>query len=304
MEEMENKGKKIISSLAVLTAVAGGIGAINTFVSKMTQTLLYRYHKDEYKEGKLETRYQGKSIYIKNKQGIRLRGVLIEEEKANKTIIILHPFGLQAEDMSLFVPFFKKRIANVNVLVIDACAHGQSDGYIRGFGIRDVEDVTSWVAYVQKEYGQEHAIILYGKETGANTILNAAGKHTIKGIKAIISDGAYTSAYDILGERLVKDYKVVKFPILSLLKRKIQREVKMNIKESSVDNVKHNDIPTLYVHTKNDDFVPLPHVYALYNANRGKKDLFILKDERYVYELEETDAFKNTLVTFLNTYVK
>lgn len=301
---MENKGKKIVSSLAVLTAVAGGVGVINTFVSKMTKTLLYRYSKEPYEPGILETKYQGKSVYIKNNQGVKLRGIMIAEDNADTTLVILHPFGLQANDMDLFVPFFKERMQDTNILLVDACGHGQSDGYIRGFGLRDVDDVANWLEYLQKEYDKNHKVIMYGKEAGANTLLNAAGKQKIRGVKAIISDGAYTSIYDILGERLVKDYKVVKFPTLSLLKRKIQREVKMNIKESTVNNVRHNDIPTLYIHTKNDDFVPLQHVYPLYNANRGRKDLFVLKDERYLYELKETDAFKKTFHTFLDKYTK
>lgn len=300
---MKNKGKKVVSSLAVVTALAGGVSVINTFVSKMSKTLLYRYQKDAYQPGELETKYQGKSVYLKNSQGIKLRAISIAEPTANKTVVILHPFGLQANDMSLFVPFFKDKIPNANILVLDACSHGQSDGYIRGFGLRDVEDISLWVKYLQKQNGKEHAIILYGKEAGANTILNAAGKQKISGVKALISDGAYTSVYNILGERLVKDYKVVKYPTLTLLKRKIQKEVKMNIKESTVDNVRHNDIPTLYLHTKKDDFVPLQHVYALFNANRGKKELFVLKDERYLYELKETDAFKKTLTSFIDTYV-
>lgn len=304
MVEMENKGKKIVSSLAVLTAVAGGVGVINTFVSKMTKTLLYRYSKEPYEPGILETKYQGKSVYIKNNQGVKLRGIMIAEDNADTTLVILHPFGLQANDMDLFVPFFKERMQDTNILLVDACGHGQSDGYIRGFGLRDVDDVANWLEYLQKEYDKNHKVIMYGKEAGANTLLNAAGKQKIRGVKAIISDGAYTSIYDILGERLVKDYKVVKFPTLSLLKRKIQREVKMNIKESTVNNVRHNDIPTLYIHTKNDDFVPLQHVYPLYNANRGRKDLFVLKDERYLYELKETDAFKKTFHTFLDKYTK
>jgi len=301
---MKNKGKKIASSLAIVTAIAGGVSVINTFVCKVTKTLLYRYQKEEYKPGELETKYQGKSIYIKNSQGIKLRGIVIEEPNANKTVMILHPFGLQANDMSLFVPFFKDKIPNANILVLDACSHGQSDGYIRGFGIRDADDVSVWVKHLQKQFGKEHSIILYGKEAGANAILNAAGKLKIGGVKALISDGAYTSVYDILGERLVKDYKVVKYPTLTLLKRRIQKEIKINIKESTVDNVRHNDIPTLYIHTKKDDFVPLQHVYALYNANRGKKELFVLKDERYLYELKETDVFKKTFTIFIDTYVK
>mgnify|MGYP007100775363 CR=1 FL=1 len=37
--------------------------------------------------------------------------------------------------------FFKERYPDWNILLVDACAHGQSDGYIRGLGIKDVKDL-------------------------------------------------------------------------------------------------------------------------------------------------------------------
>ena len=205
--------------------------------------------------------------------------------------------------MSLYVPFFKERYPSWNILLIDACAHGQSDGYIRGLGIKDLNDLVCWNEYLLKEYGKDHQIILYGKEAGANTILKAASKHLLKNVKAIISDGAYTSVYDILAYRIVKDYKVIKFPTIQMIRHKIKQEIKINIKESYPLMLKHNDIPTLFIHMKNDDFVPLDMVYPLYNANRGNKELFVLKDERYLYELKETDDFKNTLKNFIFEYV-
>ena len=294
---MNNKGKKVVTSLAVLAGLASGAGALNMFVNRTVKSIIYRHHKDDDKPSILET------IYIKNKQDIRLRGILVEETSATKTLIILHPFALEAKDMSLYVPFFKERYPSWNILLIDACAHGQSDGYIRGLGIKDVNDLVCWNEYLLKEYGKDHQIILYGKEAGANTILKAASKHLLKNVKAIISDGAYTSVYDILAYRIVKDYKVIKFPTIQMIRHKIKQEIKINIKESYPLMLKHNDIPTLFIHMKNDDFVPLDMVYPLYNANRGNKELFVLKDERYLYELKETDDFKNTLKNFIFEYV-
>lgn len=301
---MENKGKKIATGLAILSVFAGGATIVNSFVTKTAKALLYRHHRDEDKPGMLENEYGAESIYIKNEQGIKLRGLFIKEEMANKTLVILHPFALEAKDMSLYVPFFKERIKDCNVLLIDASAHGQSDGYIRGLGIKDVKDLVLWNKYLIKNFGNDHKIIMYGKECGANTILNAAGKHVLKNVIAIISDGAYTSVYDILGYRLENDYKMPKFPTISLLKKKISREVKINIKEDTVSLVKHNDIPTLYFHSKEDDFVPLSHVYPLYNASRGSKVLFVVKEERYLNEIEESNEFKSTFVDFIEKYVK
>ena len=301
---MNKKGKKVFTSLAVLAGVATSAGTLNAFVNRTVKAMLYRHHKEDDKPSILETKYDGKSIYIKNNQGIKLRGILIDEIDAKKTLVILHPFALEAKDMALYVPFFKERYPRWNILLIDACGHGQSDGYIRGLGIKDVNDLVCWNRYLINEYGNDHQIILYGKEAGANTILKASSKHLLKNVKAIISDGAYTSVYDILGHRMIKDYKMPKFPTMRMIKRKIKQEIKINIKESYPLLVKHNDIPTLFIHMKEDDFVPLSMVYPLYNANRGSKVLFVLKDERYLYELEETDDFKNTLKDFISKYIE
>ncbi|MFQ6793460.1 alpha/beta hydrolase [Thomasclavelia sp.] len=301
---MNKNKKRLATSLAVVAGIASSAGALNAFANKMVKAMLYRHHKEDDKPSILETKYASINVYLKNYQGIRLRGILIEEQNADTTLVILHPFALEAKDMTLYVPFFKERYPKWNILLVDACGHGQSDGYIRGLGIKDVRDLISWNRFILKTYGKDHKIVLYGKEAGANTILKAASEHSLKNVKAIISDGAYTSVYDILGYRLIKDYKVPKFPTIQLIKAKIKKEIKINIKTSYVDMVKHNDIPTLYVHMKEDDFVPLKMVYPLYNANRGSKVLFVLKDERYLYELTETDEFKNTMTNFITKYVK
>ena len=47
--------------------------------------MLYRHHKEDDKPSILETKYDAQSIYIKNHQGIRLRGVLIEAVDAKKS---------------------------------------------------------------------------------------------------------------------------------------------------------------------------------------------------------------------------
>ena len=176
---MDKKGKKVVTSLAVLAGLASGAGALNAFANKTVKAMLYRHHKEDDKPSILETKYDAQSIYIKNHQGIRLRGVLIEAVDAKKTLVILHPFALEAKDMTLYVPFFKERYPDWNILLVDACAHGQSDGYIRGLGIKDVKDLVCWNEYLLKTYGKEHEIILYGKEAGANTILKAASKHLL-----------------------------------------------------------------------------------------------------------------------------
>ena len=45
-------------------------------------------------------------------------------------------------------------------------------------------------------------------------------------------------------------------------------------------------------------------IIIIYNKNRGEKVLFVLKDEKYLYELVENDDFKQTLSQFIKKYMK
>lgn len=291
--------KKTYKGLIALTAIGATAATVVSLSNKFSKKLMYRHHKEEDRPSILESKYNAKHVYLKNKQDIKLHGMIIEKENANTTLLIAHPFGLEAKNMSMYVPYFEEHLPNANILLIDFCAHGQSDGYIRGFGIKDVQDIVLWNQYLLQTYGKQHQIIMYGKEMGANAIINASGKHLLKNVIGIISDGAFTSPYDIIGYRIVADYKAAKYPAILLIAKYIKKAIHIDIKESTVRFARHNDIPTLYFHTKNDDFVPLKMVYPLFNKNRGEKVLFILKDEKYLYELNETNDYKKTLALFI-----
>ena len=300
---MKKNTKSLATGVAVASLLATGAVATNAFINKLVKSLLYRHHRDDDGTNTILEQYDACSIYVKNNKGIRLRGILIESENASKTMIICHPFALEAKDMAMYIPFFKDKIQDINILLVDASAHGQSDGYIRGFGLKDVDDLIVWNKHLLKTYGDDHKIVLYGKECGSNTILNAAGKDVLTNVVAIISDGAFTSTYDIIGERLLKDYRMPKYPALPLIKRQIYKETKMNIKESTVSLVKNNTIPTLYFHASEDAFVPLKHVYPLFNSNGGEKILFVVKEEHYLCDVEESDDFKSTFKEFVEKYI-
>ena len=44
---MNNKGKKVVTSLAVLAGLASGAGALNMFVNRTVKSIIYRHHKDD-----------------------------------------------------------------------------------------------------------------------------------------------------------------------------------------------------------------------------------------------------------------
>ena len=44
---MNNKGKKVVTSLAVLAGLASGAGALNMFVNRTVKSIIYRHHTED-----------------------------------------------------------------------------------------------------------------------------------------------------------------------------------------------------------------------------------------------------------------
>ena len=69
----------------------------------------------------------------------------------------------------------------------------------------------------------------------------------------------------------------------------------------TIKQIEKNTIPTLFVHTQKDVFVPMKQVFKLYNALQAKKELLVLKGETYLFDLENKphDGYLNTLSRFI-----
>lgn len=290
------KKRVIGTSLLALTAGIGGKAAKEAY--DYGKKVLYRDSFSNVEDEVLE-HDDLKKIKIKNHKGLLLQGYLLEVENADKTLLIAHPFKESSIVMEPYVDYFKNLLKNTNILLIDANAHGNSDGYIRGFGYRDITDLMFWNSYILQKYGQDHSIIMYGLEMGANMILNTAGMKKLKNVKAIISEGAYTNVYHFLGYRYSKNLKTM-HACAPFIRMAIKNEMDQDIKKmNTVALVKNNDIPTVFIHSKADKRVEFSQVLQLFNNNASDKELFPIK-ENYLFELEGLkDDYSKTIEEYI-----
>lgn len=236
-----------------------------------------------------------KKIKIKNHKGLLLQGYLLEKENAKQTLLIAHSFQKSSQDMKPYIDFFESLFNQMNILLIDANAHGNSDGYIRGFGYRDVIDLMFWNSYLLQRYGQDHTIVMYGLEMGANMILNAAGMGKLKNVDAIISEGAFCQVHHFLSYLYTKNLKTVS-TVSPMIRLAIKKEINQDIKQmNTLKLIENNTIPTLFIHSRYDKNVDFSQVLHLYNANVSKKELFPIK-QNYLYEIQNLqDDYSKTI---------
>ena len=262
---------------------------------------MYREHLNKEDQGNWYEQLHAQKIKIQNHKGLYLQAYLIEKPEAKRTIVCLHELMASAKSLEKTVEYLGNIFKDAHILMIDAHAHGLSDGYIRGFGYRDVFDLMYFNTYLLQKYGENHHLIMYGKGMGANTILNASGLGKLKNVDFIISEGAYDHVYHYLTKKCQREMKVPQYLAGRVIRKVIKNELKIDIKKmDTVELVKKNQIPTVYVHSKNDEDVPFQMVFPLYNHDASNKLLFPIKEE-HLYDLKDKqDSYSLSLIEFMN----
>ena len=145
---------------------------------------------------------------------------------------------------------------NHNALVVDQRSHGQSDGKVITFGIKERRDCLSWINYAIMRFGPDIQIILSGLSMGAATVLMATDQNLPSNVKGIIADCPYSSPKEII----LKVGKDMHFP-LTIIYPFVWLGAfifgRFNLSETSaVKALKNCQIPILLFHGEADNFVP------------------------------------------------
>ncbi len=192
-------------------------------------------------------------VKIKSSTNKELNGELIKNKENNlkeiPTLIIL-AHGHHSEgkiDIALFHNFTFK---NYDILLIDHLGHGKSEGKYSGFGIYESENLSLWVKKMNELYNHKVNIFLFGVSLGGNSVLLTSSKD-MENVKGIIADCAFTSTFKIA--KHISKLNFVAFSTCLFASLIIHRNV---FKYSSIKCVKNSKYPILFIHGKEDLYVP------------------------------------------------
>lgn len=158
-----------------------------------------------------------------------------------------------------------------NALIVDQRACGKSEGNVITFGIRESRDCHSWLAFMEKRFGQDVKIILTGISMGAATVLIAAGSPLPKNVIGVLADCGYTSAKEII-QKVIRQLKLpaaLAYPFVKLGALIFGGFALEKI--SPIKAVQNYTVPVIFFHGENDDFVPCQMSIDNYNACRAPR---------------------------------
>lgn len=238
--------------------------------------------------------------------GLKLRATWIEAEtNTNTTVILAHGYTGRGYDMSAFAKFYVEELG-YNVLMPDDRGHGASEGNYISFGWHDRLDYIDWMQTVIMRTGADSEVILHGISMGAATVLMASGEKLPPQIKAIIADCGYTSVHAELTYQLKQMFKLPPFPFIPLTSLYTKLKSGYGFKEASaLEQVKKTQLPVLYIHGEEDDFVPTTMVYELYEHSGGDKYLFTVPHAAHgTAFVIDPDGYKQAVRDFLAKYLE
>ncbi len=212
---------------------------------------------------------------IMSRDGLKLKGHLLEQENAERVVIFFHGWhGKWDKDGGAFA---KKLYENhCNVLLVEQRAHGDSEGKYIGYGLLEKYDCAKWAKQMSKKY-HELPIYLAGVSMGAATVLMASGLNLSVRVKGIIADCGFTSPYEMVCIFAKKYAHIKNMKMVEKINRMCCRKAGYDLKEATtLENMDQCNIPILFFHGNEDDFVPEQMSEENYEHCAAKKEIIIV----------------------------
>ena len=155
------------------------------------------------------TKLLHQDMYIQSRDGLKLHAIFFPCENSKKVVICVHGYTSDGlNDYTTLAMFYANN--GYNLLIVDDRAHGQSEGKYIGFGCLDRYDVKAWIYTMIEKMGEDCKILLHGDSMGGATVLMTTGFELPPQVKAVVSDCAFTSAWEVFSHVLKKQYHLPK----------------------------------------------------------------------------------------------
>lgn len=217
-------------------------------------------------------------IEITSRDGLRLVGRFYPAKNSdNRVEIFFHGWrGAALRDGCGAAGLTQK--SGVNLILVDQRAHGESDGNVITFGIKEKYDCLDWINYAVERFGSDVKIMLSGVSMGASTVLMASELDLPPQVKGISADCGYSSPESII-RKVCRDMGIsdkIGYPFVCLAARLFGG---FSMKDGgAVEAVKHAKVPILIIHGEEDDFVPFSMAKEIYDACASEKYYLAVKD--------------------------
>ncbi len=216
----------------------------------------------------------------------------------SKTAIIFHGFNSEVyTNLSAHGAFLMK--SGFNVLFVTHRSHGKSEGRWSTIGLREQNDVLSWVKWAENRGAAQ--ILLYGVSMGGFTVAGASDRLEGTKVRSMVIDSGFYSVYEQMKRDSKKNHiPAIMLPAQALLTRLFLR---VDIRRPSVLSLKNTKTPAFFLHGTDDETVEYKWAQTNYKACASEKELLIVEGAPHTLSiLKDPETVEKRLTGFLDKY--
>ena len=238
-------------------------------------------------------------VSVKSHDGLTLCGLYYHQSDDAPLHIFFH--GYRGHPCRDFSGGARASLAmGANVLLAQHRAHLHSQGHTITFGVKERQDVLSWVHLANTKLGGREPIILIGISMGAATVILSAALPLPSNVVGIIADCPYSSPKAIL-QKVVAEKKVPPSLGYGLLEAGARLFGHFSMAGVSVvDAARKAKLPILLLHGEDDRFVPCEMSREIQAANPALITLYTFPGAGHgISYLSDTERYLRLTRTFM-----
>ncbi len=228
--------------------------------------------------------------------------VYYQEQESHKWVILLHGYTGWKEEMNPIAYEYAKR--GYQILTPDMRCQGESEGDFIGMGWTDRLDNRIWLEYILEQDPQAQ-IVLQGQSMGAACALLMAEEELPENVIAVVSDCAFSDAYEMFQKQMKDWFSLPAFPLLPLANQMLQLRGGYDLHNASpIKNMDKIQIPVLFIHGREDELIPAEMSREMYEAAACEKELLIMEGAGHAQSQDKNpELYYETIFSFLDKIV-
>ena len=234
---------------------------------------IYEVFWDSMRKWIRETRETPHEVFaIRSFDGLTLQGKYYEFSPGAPIELMFHGYRGSAE-RDLCGGMQRCFKLGHSALIVDQRCSGKSDGKVITFGINEYKDCLKWVEFAVDHFGSDIKLILTGMSMGASTVLMAGGAELPENVVGILADCGYSSPKEIICD-VIRKMGLPPRLVYPFAKLGARIYGHFDLEENSpLEAVKRCNVPVIFFHGLDDDFVPCSMSRKNYEACASRKEL-------------------------------
>lgn len=243
------------------------------------------------------------NIYFKTEDGVQIKGWFLPNPASDKTIILMHGWGMNRGDVFKNTYFLYD--LGYNLMYFDFRALGESGGNTSSIGYLEVKDLQAALKFLKetRPFACEK-IGLYGLSMGAMVAVCEAAQNPE--IRCVVAEASYYSFRRVVSRWAWVHNRVPYFPLIPIVLHYIRRNLSVNPEYYSPKyNIpKISPRPVFIIHGRYDNLVPAAQAKMLFKRAGEPKEIWLVPGAKH-NKCAEVGGFeyKQRLMNFFKKYL-